>query len=321
MSKHCQALAVGILLCILSGCTHTQLRYNAVHQGNSLNEVFEKQVLDNLALFTVKPSAIPSFAVPDSGSTNVTDTGSATGDSSNTFLSKYYLPTLSRENFDQWNLVAVHDSRRLALMQCAYQQAVGAPRSNCEDCCELDRRFRGIPKELYECNGPCAIQCGWLCSSNSWWDVPKCCCECYGFYCGTYVWVEPGNESHFSNLVLRVLEYATGDFQEEQQPTKVVKFYIDKTGQATRVSDAYGEVTAEVALDDPATTILRPAPLDDEQKGALKMMSGSNAQESGYSAPTPIIRRAPRADYGTSPTILLQLQQRLRSLSSPGSNR
>lgn len=303
----CIGLAfLGVAMFLATGCTHTQLRYNAVHQGNSINEIFEKQVLNNLALFSVNPHAIPSFAVPDSGSTNVTDSGSIAGQESNALFSKFLTPSIGRENYGQWNLVPVHDSRRLALMQCAFQQSIGATDGNCNDCFELDRQFRGMSREEYVCNAPCSIQCGWVCTSNSWSNVPKSCCRLYGYYCGTYAWVEPGQEAHFSNLVLRVIDYAMSDFHEEAQPTKLVTFYIDKYGKAAKREDAYGEVTAEIAQEDPAASILRPAELDAEQ-----LNNKSNSKM------TPLTRRVPKQESGISPQQLLQLQQRLRGITPP----
>ena len=174
---------------LFMGCTHTQLRYNVVRQGNTLNDIFEKQVLDNLAHFSVKRDAVPSFVIPESGATNVSDEGGISGTATNSFISKFYALGLKRTNYDQWNLTPVYDAKRLALMRCAYQQAVGAITSDCSDCGELDRKFRGISKEEYVNIGPCPITCGWVCTSGSRRDVPKCCCERWGLYCGTYAWI------------------------------------------------------------------------------------------------------------------------------------
>src|SRR5205809_881388 len=101
-------LSVAVLAMTCAGCTHMQLRYNFIHQADSMNEIFERQVLDNLALFMVNPSALPSFSYPDSGASNVTDTGALNGvDPTTSFLSKFYALQLSRQNYDQWTLVPV----------------------------------------------------------------------------------------------------------------------------------------------------------------------------------------------------------------------
>src|SRR5205085_2018206 len=135
-----------------------------------------RQVLDNLAMFSVNPSALPSFSVPDTGASNVTDTGGLTGNApTNSLLSKFYALNVSRQNYDQWTLVPIRDPRRLALMRCAYQRAFGYISQDCPDCCALDREFRGVPECEYDCYGPCTIASGWVCCSDNWADVPKCC--------------------------------------------------------------------------------------------------------------------------------------------------
>jgi hypothetical protein len=62
-----------ILCCC--GCTHGQLRYNTIQQANTLTEIYERQVLNNLAMFVENPYALPHFAVANLGTSNVTDTG------------------------------------------------------------------------------------------------------------------------------------------------------------------------------------------------------------------------------------------------------
>lgn len=324
-SNRISLAVLGFLSLLCSGCMHNHLRFNAVHQGNSLNEIFERQVLNNLAVFTVKPASLPSFAIPDSGSTNVQDKGTLTGShlDVHTFIAEYFAPAIERQSYGQWNLTPIYDSRRLVLMQCAYQQAVGYAGENCRNCCELDRQFRGGDANNYKCDAYCPIQSDWLGTSCSWWDVPRCECSMYGYYCGTYVWVQPGCEHHFSNLVLRILEYAVADFHVEDQPTKLVRYFIDKNGNATSQWTAFGEVAAEIDINDPTTSILRPAKPDAAQAAFLKELRNRNVAESSaemeeFPQPKPLVRRAPTQEPGIN---FQQLQQRLRGVTPPGQNR
>src|SRR5262245_13446281 len=66
-----------LLLFILcsAGCTHTQLACNTVSQSATLTALYEKQVLDNLAMFQCNHYAIPFFSVPNQAQSNVLDQG------------------------------------------------------------------------------------------------------------------------------------------------------------------------------------------------------------------------------------------------------
>ena len=55
------------LLGTLSGCTHVTLRNDTVRTTNTLTDLYYQQVLDNLARFQDSPDTIPSFAVPNGG--------------------------------------------------------------------------------------------------------------------------------------------------------------------------------------------------------------------------------------------------------------
>ncbi len=72
-----------VLLMVLffasSGCQHTHLKYNAVRQAGTLSEIFEQQVLDNLAMFVHDPHSLPYFAYPGDGTTALTDSAAFFG--------------------------------------------------------------------------------------------------------------------------------------------------------------------------------------------------------------------------------------------------
>ena len=63
------------LACGLTGCTHTQLRHNTVHQSETTSDIFTQQVLDNLAMFVYDSNSLPFFTFPNGGSNRVTDSG------------------------------------------------------------------------------------------------------------------------------------------------------------------------------------------------------------------------------------------------------
>jgi hypothetical protein len=115
---------------LFAGCTHFQLRYDALHQAEAVHELQQQMVLDNLAMFVANPDSIPYFTEVSSGSSQVTDTGSASTTPS--WVRRGFAgitATLSGNRLNQENfaLDPVTDPFRLTWMRCAYRSAVGAP--------------------------------------------------------------------------------------------------------------------------------------------------------------------------------------------------
>ena len=131
-----------LLVSLLSGCTHHQLRFGTVKQANTLNEVFTRQVLDNLAQFSVEPHSIPHFAVPNSGQNSVTDSGNAGGLGLDTFRTSTMFGG-SRGHTESWVLEPIRDPDKLRRMQCAYQQVFKKCPNSCTDCCAVERQIYG----------------------------------------------------------------------------------------------------------------------------------------------------------------------------------
>jgi hypothetical protein len=234
------------VVCILMfapGCTAIQLQRSYNTQAKTLSLLYEQQVLDNLAMFSTNASATPFFAVPSDGINQVTDSAGA-GLSDEAFTGRF-LAHLSgsagRTKNQSWGLKPVTDPDRLRLMQCAYQRALGTPQSQCPECCELEKDWEG-PK--YDCNNPCAISSGWVCCSDQWKDVPKCCCDHFGKHCGVYVWVDPCHRSEFSKLVLKIVEYAAGT--PYSGPVKEVRYYINADGTPGTIGQHSKVVIANV---------------------------------------------------------------------------
>ena len=240
------------LMAILSlslGCTHLQLQKNALRQAQTVSGLYEQQVLDNLAMFTCNSHATPFFSVPDSGTNQVQDTGKA-GAGAGAFTKRFWnfvSADGTRVMNESWTLKPVIDSNRLRLMQCAYQHAMGIAPDYCLDCCKLETDWHG---SNYVCNDPCGITCGWLNSSTKWSDVPKCCCKRYGYYCGTYVWVEPCYEHEFSKLVMKIVEYATKAQSEKKSgPNKEVRFYLQADNKPGTIENHSRAIIATVGAD------------------------------------------------------------------------
>jgi hypothetical protein len=129
------------------GCTSLQLRYSTVNQAGTLTEIYESQVLNNLAMFVENPYALPHFAAANSGTLSITDFGQLNSPSLNQFRQTVGLEG-SRQAAEGWTLDPVRDPRRLTLMRCAYQRALGVAPDHCPDCCELEKEWHLKPDLL-----------------------------------------------------------------------------------------------------------------------------------------------------------------------------
>lgn len=166
------------LMALSVGCTHRQLRYDHVMQARSITTIYEQQVLDNLAMFSSEPNSLPFFAIPTTGSANVTDGGQISAGPLNGPVRTVIGPlNLSRGNAQGWTLVPVTDFAKLERMQLLYQEAIAS---------KIVNNVSGI-------------------------RTPSTECTLKGSYCGCSVQVCKENRAAFTRLVLTVLDYALND--------------------------------------------------------------------------------------------------------------
>lgn len=266
-------LALALALLAASGCTHVQLRKNTIRQAWTLGEIQQQQVLNNLAMFVYNPNSLPSFAVPNQGGTNVTDSGTTTVTPSFLRVSGDFVFNALGMNFgatrqaqESFTMTPVNDPRKLELMRCAYQQAVancgrGQPSEHCPDCKSIMNRFyTGDPDGdiAARTGGTVNSEClnshcwfGWGCKSC----VPKNCpCTYVGEYCGVYVWVLPEGREELTKLTLAILDFALNN--PPTLRTKQVLYYIDEYGLPTQQARAVGTVTAVVNIDERTGSLL-----------------------------------------------------------------
>jgi len=197
----------------------------------TLTDLNYQQVLDNVALFTANPDALPALGVFNAGTVTVQDQGSFTA-------SAQYSPTLTfaqqggggfilmllpglaaqRQVTENWSMVPVTNSDHLRRLRCAFQLLVDAEDGNRCDACreQLQTFFAGETPDL-----DCVLPRGWYHTGGKK-DVPKHACF-VGRYCETYVWVTPEGRDGLTRFTLAVLDLATG---KPHLPTKtVVKTY------------------------------------------------------------------------------------------------
>ena len=222
-------LVVCCVLCTASGCImhmNGKLRHNSVHQASSVRDMQQQQVLDNLAMFMCYYNAMPYFSYPNQSGAQVSDQanigGSASGGRPNSQpisvlpqLHSACPALLQRSQQEAYTVTPVNDPRKLELMRCAYQLAIrncgcGAVSGDCPDC---QTRFKvfytGDPNgDISQgANGIVTSEC--LKTDCCWFHVgcEKCwhkhgSCDCYGEYCGIYVWVPPEGQDELAKLTL-----------------------------------------------------------------------------------------------------------------------
>ncbi len=261
------------------GCTHAQLRDNSVNQAAALSEMEQQEVLDNLARFVYDPHSIPFFSFPNQSGSQVTDQVNASASAGwgrvNEFGSRsvknFPLPFLlnafglagggQRSQQEAFTITPVNDPRKLELMRCAYQTAVGAcgcgaVSGSCPDCkTRFAIFYTGSPDGDIRANANGIVTSECLKSNCCWFHVgcKKCApkrseCAMMGEYCGCYVWVLPEGRDQLTKLTLLILDYALHDPPVKR--TKEVSYSIDEYGLPTTLQRSVGKVTAQIAIDD-----------------------------------------------------------------------
>ncbi len=285
-----------------------------MRQAWTLGDIHQQQVLNNLAMFVFDSNSFPSFAIPNQGGSNVTDTGNTTmtpGFSRaggpfqlNTFGLSFGAARQAQESF---TMTPVNDPRKLELMRCAYQQAVagcgrGEVSESCPDCQALMKRFyTGDPDgDISKTNGIVTSECrrpvcwfGWGCKKC----VPKHCpCTYVGEYCGCYVWVLPGGRDELSKLTLSILDYAMNN--PPTLRTKEVSYNIDQYGLPTTGDKSVGRVTAQINIDEkPGSLLNASAPDTARLEQILKARLQEVVEAIGRWKPTRKSMRPPRGTF------------------------
>jgi hypothetical protein len=137
-----------------TGCTYRQLRYNTVNQMQTIHDLQQQQVLDNLAMFVGNRDAYPYYSVVTQGTCQLTDSGSLAitngfGRSGLLFIysSLGINPMASRQSMESWVINPVNDSVKLSLMRCVYRIAIegclGMSPDGCPNCQNLIQAYYG----------------------------------------------------------------------------------------------------------------------------------------------------------------------------------
>lgn len=206
------------LVLTINGCAHAPLRRNTLRQAQTLSNVYEQQVLDNIALAIAAPESTPYFAIPKGGSTQVTQSGTSTVGltwSPRTLLTETLNINGTGSLTENWSLEPVTNPDRLDLMSCLLLYVTCRDSSHCQGCNEKLAFF--FKDKFPECIPTCFFGFG----KRS--EVPKHCSK-VGRYGQTYVWVAPGRYADLQAITLAMLDIVTADLKDFSPPnTKTVK--------------------------------------------------------------------------------------------------
>lgn len=261
-----------------TGCTHVQLRSMTVRQSQTLTDIYEQQVLDNLAMFVHDGGSLPYFAFPNQGGSDVTDSIGGDGSISfnfTRFTGAGFGGAAGRNMSESWTLTPVYDPRRLELMRCAYQQVlVNAGMLASDDYCPnpdlLQRIFyvgttTGDSVEDYTAKTgrttpTCFAPYKWFNHGCQRPDTTQCCGK-FGEYCGTYVWLCPDGQAELSKLTMVILDYAFNESAlpptRAAPPTMQVTQFLSEENEPTTREKANKVIrqSVEVAGSQPAKSV------------------------------------------------------------------
>jgi hypothetical protein len=141
-----------------SGCTAAQLQRHTISQAATVHDIYQQQILDNVAMFVHNRGSCPFFVLINQGTSTLTDTGTlantngwsriaATAIAPATFAyaSTGLNPSAMRAQQGSWQTYPISDSVKLNVMQCIYRQAVGHNfNDGCPDCANLFYAYYNI---------------------------------------------------------------------------------------------------------------------------------------------------------------------------------
>ena len=126
-------LIIGAVLCVaMTGCTHRQLAQSTVAATGTIMDIEYRLVLNNLALFSRHPEALPSHVRLTDGVVQVSDeaafgTGGGFTTTGGRLDVDQFGPSARRNVSEQWGTEAVTDPQRLTGLQDLYRSAMGLP--------------------------------------------------------------------------------------------------------------------------------------------------------------------------------------------------
>jgi hypothetical protein len=134
--RPCRSRSRTAILCALAlgaampGCTSRRLQINTAHQAQTVVDLQYRQILDNLAMYCLNPTALPSMMALKTGASQVGDTGSVGFLGATDLMYRWTSnPNVAgtRTVVDQWGTSPLTDDDNLMLVRKAFRSALGYP--------------------------------------------------------------------------------------------------------------------------------------------------------------------------------------------------
>jgi hypothetical protein len=202
------------LLLFTCGCQAIQVERMANRLTSTVPDLYEREVLNNLAMLAAKPSAIPYFGLVQQGTSANTRTVSANYmpgwdmiTASGYFLGRTVFDKQTAQfqgqfaNADTFQMAPISDPDKLLLIQAAIHKVLNIP-----------TEYDAMLNFFFSTHSPWAhyeqmTQPGWFIVGKKK-DVPKHACY-VGRYCDTYVWVPPERVADLTRFTFAILDIAT----------------------------------------------------------------------------------------------------------------
>jgi hypothetical protein len=204
----------GLTFCLLGlvplgggGCANEQVRFSAVRLAAKIPEIYQEQVLQNLARTADNPGALPFLALLNGGTTSVTDKGTLAagfaGGPHRRTIGTYGPFGAERDVQDNVTFDPVRDPDRLRAMRCAYLLSTHPRSTDVSSCIQILQPY------LHGQRLEDVVPQGWLhigCKKDD-----KRGALYVARHGDTYIWVMPRDLDALTRLTLFILNIATLD--------------------------------------------------------------------------------------------------------------
>ena len=198
---------LGILALAVHGCAADQMRVTAIRVAARVPEVYQTQIMDNLARTAANPGSMPYLSRLFNGTASSTDTASLvsslTGQAHAFTSVNYGLSSLSRGVQANIGIDPIDNPDKLAAMQVAYRKVVAPRFRDSRNVRHLPR----LPVKGYESLRRFPPAAG-MAPDRMQADVPRGAATVA--HCGaTYVWVMPQDLDALTRFTYFILNVAT----------------------------------------------------------------------------------------------------------------
>jgi hypothetical protein len=308
----------------LVGCQELQVRNKVTNLVRNTPDIYQQQILDNLARQAAVPSSMPYFVIPTQGTAQIAKTGQVSYQqgidfiTSGQYVGRYLWdkvqPTVqvTKQVQETWQTGPVNDPDKLMLIRVALHKALGIIDPNLP-ILEAFYTSRGNNWAHYEA----MVRPGWLCIGTRK-DVPRDACF-VGYYTGccgdVYVWTTAGHEGDLADLTFAILDIATLDehaFAKQYTPpstggVKVPKDRVSDGGMKSTFSNnaAFEPIVGALEQHIIGRTFSSEASLINEIDAQLKRVAPKMPQELATEIKKYLLDRVERETVAPGPPAIL----------------